>query len=55
MELTKTDFSIHHWPKGVGLTSEGYNYLSKNGDIWLYTGITSVNSDASNLRFLFSK
>lgn len=37
--------------KGVVVTSEGYNYLSKNGDIWLYTGITSVNSDASNLGF----
>lgn len=36
---------------GVVVTSEGYNYLSKNGDIWLYTGITSVNADASNIGF----
>ena len=26
---------------GVTLTSEGYNYLEKDGDIWLYSGITS--------------
>lgn len=36
---------------GVVSTSEGYNYISKNGDIWLYTGITSVNADASNIGF----
>ena len=35
--------------KGVTVTSEGYNYLEKDGDIWLYSGITSVNSDESNL------
>lgn len=38
--------------KGVTVTSEGYNYLEKNGDIWLYSGITSVNADASNLGFV---
>lgn len=37
---------------GVTVTSEGYNYLAKNGDIWLYTGITSANSDQSNLGFV---
>lgn len=37
---------------GVTVTSEGYNYLEKDGDIWLYSGITSVNSDASNLGFV---
>lgn len=37
---------------GVTITSEGYNYLEKDGDIWLYSGITSVNSDASNLGFV---
>ncbi len=36
---------------GVTVTSEGYNYLEKDGDIWLYTGITSANSDESNLGF----
>ena len=37
---------------GVTLTSEGYNYLEKDGDIWLYTGITSANADESNLGFV---
>lgn len=37
--------------EGVMQTSEGYNYISKNGDIWLYTGITSVLSDDSNIGF----
>lgn len=36
---------------GVMQTSEGYNYLEKDGDIWLYTGITSANSDESNVGF----
>lgn len=36
---------------GVTKTSEGYNYLEKDGDIWLYTGITSANADESNLGF----
>lgn len=37
---------------GVIATSEGYNYLEKDGDIWLYSGITSVNADAANLGFV---
>lgn len=38
--------------EGVIQTSEGYNYISKNGDIWLYTGMTSAASDESNLGFM---
>ncbi|MDD7281394.1 MAG: hypothetical protein PUH10_05310 [Erysipelotrichaceae bacterium] len=38
--------------KGVIKSSSGYNYIEKDGDIWLYTGITSVNSDSSNLGFV---
>lgn len=37
--------------EGVIQTSEGYNYISKNGDIWLYTGMTSIISDESNIGF----
>lgn len=37
--------------EGVIQTSEGYNYISKNGDIWLYTGMTSVVADDSNIGF----
>ena len=38
--------------KGVIQTSTGYNYLEKDGDIWMYTGITSVTKDSSNLGFI---
>jgi len=37
--------------EGVIQTSEGYNYISKEGDIWLYTGMTSAMSDESNVGF----
>ncbi len=37
--------------KNVYLPSEGYNYLEKDGDIYAYTGLTSVNSDSANLGF----
>lgn len=29
-----------------------FGYIAKDGDIWIYTGITSVNDDASNIGFL---
>ncbi len=38
--------------KNVVRTTEGYNYLAINDDVWLYTGITSVVSDNSNIGFL---
>ena len=38
--------------KGVIAPSSGYNYIEKDGDIWLYTGVTSVNADQSNLGFI---
>lgn len=37
--------------RGVTRTTEGYNYLPMNDDIYLYTGVTSVNRDASNIGF----
>ena len=37
---------------GVTVTSQGYNYLEKDGDIWLYSGITSANADESNIGFV---
>lgn len=40
--------------KNVVNTTEGYNYLAINDDIYLYTGITSVLSDESNLGFILS-
>ncbi len=29
-----------------------YGYIAKEGDIWIYTGVTSVNDDASNIGFI---
>lgn len=31
-----------------------YGYVSKDGDIWIYTGVTSVNGDSSNIGFLLA-
>ena len=38
--------------KGVTVPTKGYNYLPMNDDIYLYTGITSVASDNSNIGFV---
>lgn len=38
--------------KGVLGTTEGYNYLAINDDVYLYTGITSVVRDESNIGFV---
>lgn len=40
--------------KNVTMTTEGYNYLVMNDDVFLYTGITSVASDESNLGFVLT-
>ena len=39
--------------KDEGQTSD-FGYIAKDGDIWIYTGITSVNSDSSNIGFILS-
>ncbi len=31
-----------------------YGYVSKDNDIWIYTGITSLNGDSSNIGFLLA-
>src|SRR5690625_7792693 len=36
---------------GVTETTDGYNYIPMDDDVFLYTGVTSVNSDASNIGF----
>lgn len=38
--------------KGVVMTTDGYNYTVMNDDVYLYTGITSVASDESNIGFI---
>lgn len=40
--------------KGVVQTTEGYNYTIQNDDVYLYTGITSINSDESNIGFILT-
>lgn len=40
--------------KGVVKTTDGYNYLAQDNDIYLYTGITSVISDESNIGFILT-
>ena len=40
--------------KDVVNTTDGYNYLAMNDDVYLYTGITSVVSDESNLGFVLT-
>lgn len=33
-------------------TTYGYNYLAIDDDVWLYTGMSSVTSDESNIGFV---
>lgn len=40
--------------KNVLKTTEGYNYLALNDDVYLYTGFTSVAGDESNVGFILS-
>lgn len=39
---------------GVVETTEGYNYLIKDDDVYMYTGITSVSTDESNIGFVLT-
>lgn len=38
--------------KGCLKTTDGYNYIAMDDDVWVYTGVTSVNSDQSNVGFI---
>ena len=38
--------------KGCLQSTYGYNYLAMNDDVWVYTGITSVSGDKSNVGFV---
>lgn len=39
---------------GVVQTTEGYNYLVHDDDVYMYTGITSVSTDESNIGFVLT-
>ncbi|MCI2105241.1 MAG: CvpA family protein [Intestinimonas sp.] len=40
--------------KDVTTTTEGYNYIALNDDVYMYTGVTSIGNDQSNVGFLLS-
>ena len=40
--------------RDVKLTTDGYNYIAMNDDVYAYTGVTSANADQSNLGFLLT-
>ena len=39
--------------RNVTQTTRGYNYVPLDDDIYMFTGVTSIRSDASNLGFYF--
>lgn len=51
---------VHGWlnslfgQRDVTKTTDGYNYIAINDDVYMYTGITSVVSDESNIGFILS-
>lgn len=38
--------------KGCKVTTDDYGYKVMDGDVWVYTGVTSVNGDESNIGFV---
>ena len=40
--------------RDVTHTTEGFNYIALSDDVYMYTGVTSVGSDQSNVGFLLS-
>lgn len=38
--------------KGCKVTTDDYGYKVMDGDVWIYTGVTSVNGDESNIGFV---
>lgn len=45
---------VNSWlgQKGVTITTDGYNYIAMNDDVYMYTGVTSAGSDESNVGFI---
>ena len=40
--------------KDSQVTTDGYNYIAMDDDVYMYTGVTSVTSDQSNIGFILS-
>lgn len=51
-ELTNGFLNSKFSATGCKITTDDYGYIAMNDDIWVYTGVTSVNSDASNIGFV---
>lgn len=45
-------WNYHFGQKNVTATTDGYNYIALNDDVWVYTGVTSVTGDESNVGFI---
>ena len=45
---------VTEYENGEDGTISDYGYIAKDGDIWIYTGVTSLNNDSSNLGFILS-
>jgi len=50
-QYTNGYFNTLFSQKGVLKPTDGYNYVALNDDVYIYTGLTSVSSDASNVGF----
>ena len=50
-QYTNGYFNTIFSQKGVLKPTDGYNYIALNDDVYLYTGLTSMSSDASNVGF----
>ena len=46
METEDEDGDSHSYPD--------YGYIAKDGDVWIYTGVTSLNGDSSNIGFILA-
>ena len=38
--------------KGCLKSTDGYNYMAMEDDVWVYTGVTSITGDQSNVGFV---
>lgn len=45
-------FNAYFGQRNVRRTTDGYNYIANNDDVYLYTGVTSATSDESNIGFV---
>lgn len=45
-------FNAHLGQRNVTATTEGYNFIALNDDVYLYTGITSAGNDEANIGFI---